>query len=192
MLDTGSTGLRILPGAVSSTNYSITPNANVYSYGSGVRVTGMIAEASVGMGAIVTTAPIPIQAIQTIGCVENKPKCPASRVSRMAYGLGGDGLPNEGFKAIVGVNMPLRGANYDVVNPLLHLGRQIWVVILPLPGQPAPGKLIINPRSEDLDGFTSFSGLVGMPGFQQAALSACLHNQNSGKYILWSSLVRYW
>ena len=180
MLDTGSTGLRILPGAISPTNYAMTPRANEYGYGSGVKITGMIANASVDIGGTVTDEPITIQVIQTVGCFENKPVCPASRVAQTAYGLGGDGLPNEGFKAIIGISMPLRGVNYDVVNPLLFLGQRIWVVILPLPGQSTPGKLIINPNSEDVAGFTSFTDLVAMPGFQQEAISACLHNQNSG------------
>jgi hypothetical protein len=102
MLDTGSTGLRILPGALSPANYVIMSRANEYGYGSGVKLTGRIANASVDIGGAVTDEPIPIQIIQTVGCFENKPRCPASRVAQTAYGLGGDGLPNEGFRPSLG------------------------------------------------------------------------------------------
>ena len=182
MLDTGSTGLRILPGAVSPMSYAITSRVNNYGYGSGVKVTGLIANASVSIGGTVTNAPIPIQVIQTVGCFESKPQCPASRIGQADYGLGGDGLANEGFKAIIGIGMPLRGANYDVVNPLLYLGHQSWVVILPL-DQSTSGRLIINPDAEDLDGFTVLSDLIAMPGFQQEGIYTCLSDQNSGNTV---------
>lgn len=181
MLDTGSIGLRILPGAISSTNYEITLRPNIYGYGSGVKIEGLIANANVSIGGATTDAPIPIQVIQRVGCFRAKPRCPASRVMQAAYGLGGDGLPNEGFKAILGIDMPLRGASYEVVNPLLHFGRQTWMIMLPRPGQSRPGRLIINPNATDLSGSTSFTDLVRMPLFRREVLAGCLHNQNSGR-----------
>lgn len=181
MLDTGSTGLRVLSGAVPSSDYTLTSQMDMYGYGSGVKIVGTVASAEVAIGGAITSTPIPIQIVQHVGCLQNQPECPASRVAQAAYRLGGDGIPNEGFKAIIGIDMPLAGGRYPIANPLLSLGRQDWIIRLPLPGQSTPGALIINPDAVDLQGFTSFSDLVPMPLFGRQTLAGCLHNLNAGK-----------
>jgi hypothetical protein len=50
MLDTGSSGLRVLLGAVPESAYSVTGQASVYGYGSGVRFTGVIANSVITIG----------------------------------------------------------------------------------------------------------------------------------------------
>ena len=181
MLDTGSAGLRILPDAVAADNYAATDRQNVYGYGSGVKITGVIADARVTVGGAAIEAPIPIQLIRSVGCYEKKPKCPASRLTLENYGLGGDGIPNQGFKAIIGIDTPPPGLKFAVVNPLMHMGGGVWIVIVPLPGQSEPGKLIINPDPKDLEGFTWFRHLVLVPPHKRGHLSACLHNENTGR-----------
>jgi hypothetical protein len=181
MLDTGSTGLRILVDAIPASNYSLSSQTNTYGYGSGVKIVGTVASADFAIGGTATSASMPIQIIQRVGCLKNRPACPASRVTQGAYRLGGDGIANEGFKAIIGVAMPLPGKRYPIVNPLLNLGYKDWIVKLPLPGQPRPGMLIVNPDAEDLQGFTSFTKLVQMPLFGTQTIAGCLHNLDIGK-----------
>src|SRR5262249_40031980 len=41
MLDTGSTGLRMLPGAFPNAAYAVSNQSSVYGYGSGVRLNGV-------------------------------------------------------------------------------------------------------------------------------------------------------
>lgn len=175
MLDSGSIGLRILPGAISPDNYSMTDRPSTYGYGSGVRLNGAIANARVEIGGMAGEATIAIQVVRTIDCFEKKPKCPASRIPQEAYGLGGDGLANQGFKAIIGIEMPPPGKEQPVVNPITHIGGESWIIILPLPGQSAPGKLIIDPDASDLAGFAMFTHLV------KETVSGCLQNEATGK-----------
>ncbi len=181
MLDTGSTGLRILADAIPASSYSRSSQTNVYGYGSGVKIVGTVASADVAIEGTATSTSMPIQIIQRVGCLKNRPACPASRVTQGAYRLGGDGIPDEGFKAIIGVAMPLPGKSYPIVNPLLNLGYKDWIVKLPLPGQPRPGMLIVNPDAEDLQGFASFTKLVQMPLFGTQTVAGCLHNVDIGK-----------
>ena len=175
MLDSGSIGLRILPGAVSSDNYNMTERPSTYGYGSGVRLNGNVATARVQIGGMAGEAPVAIQVVRTIDCFEKKPKCPASRIPQEAYGLGGDGLANQGFKAIIGIEMPPPGKEQPVVNPITHIGGETWIIILPLPGQSAPGKLIIDPDASELAGFAMFTHLV------KETVSGCLQNETTGK-----------
>ena len=122
MLDSGSIGLRILPGAISPDNYSMTDRPSTYGYGSGVRLNGNVANARVEIGGMAGEAPTAIQVVRTVDCFEKKPKCPASRIPQAAYGLGGDGLANQGFKAIIGIEMPPPGKEQPVFNPITHIG----------------------------------------------------------------------
>lgn len=65
--------------------------------------------------------------------------------ARADYGIGGDGLPREGFDAILGVSMRGSDAPSAATNPLSVIGSRHWIVIPPEPGTAAPGRLIINP-----------------------------------------------
>ncbi len=181
MLDTGSTGLRILPGAISPDNYVLTDHSNDYGYGSGVTMSGTVGKATVGVGGDSTNESIPIQIVQKIGCSKDKPACPASRVALSAYGFGGDGLPGEGFKAIIGVALPPSRQQGEVVNPFGHMGSGAWIIVLPRPGRIDPGKLIINPDQNDLAGFTLFKDLIPLPRFKTQSIAGCLHNQTANK-----------
>lgn len=166
MLDTGSTGIRILPGSTHQGDFTATNQKSTYGYGSGVRLKGVIANATVSVGSFRGNTPIHIHAVQTVGCYPNKPNCPASHVSQQDYRIGGDGVSGQGFKAIVGVSLKQAG----VVNPLPANGVRTWIIILPKPGDSKPGMLILNPDKADLNGFTTFqiaraSGAYdGIPG----------------------------
>ena len=179
MMDSGSFGLRVLPGVLSPADYALPRRPNVYSYTSGVKIPGEIADTRVHVGSAATEAPIPIQVVRSVGCTKKKPRCPAVRIAQKDYRLGGKGHPGQGFKAIMGINMPLAGIQYPVVNPLTRMGGGAWIIVLPLPGQTKPGKLIINPDAADRAGFTVFPRLANLR--RAEAASGCLHNVDTGR-----------
>ena len=182
MLDTGSNGIHVLPGVLPSDSVTLTGRMQDYGYGSGVKLSGRVANAAVRIGDLEISTPIHIHAVESIGCFDNQTDCPASRISQAEYGLGGDGIANQGFKAIVGTSMPVRGHPERLFeNPLLFIGEARWIVSLPLPGQSAPGHLIINPDGRDLASYTMFDKLAPIASMNQEALPGCIHNEDTGR-----------
>jgi hypothetical protein len=141
-LDTGSTGLRILPGALAPADAQARGEAETYGYASGSRYEGVVGDAEVAIGG--TRGRGPVHLIRSIGCFAYLPHCPASRTTLDKYGIASDGLPGEGFKAILGIDM----APGRVGNPLRFLGAQRWIVELPRPGE-GQGRLILNPTAQE-------------------------------------------
>jgi hypothetical protein len=145
-LDTGSTGLRILPGVLQPADARPSEEAETYGYASGSRYEGVASEAAMAIGGLSGVAPVHL--IRTIGCYDYLPHCPASRTTLDKYGIASDGLPGEGFKAILGIDM----APGRVSNPLMAMGAKRWIVELPRPGEGA-GRLILNPSDAEVAGF---------------------------------------
>ncbi len=182
MLDTGSFGFRVLESAVSPAQYQATDMVRHFSFGSGVVYTGELARATVKIGRASTGGPVLIQVIRSVECRAMRPNCPASRVDPSEYRIGGDGLPGEGFPAILGLSMRVPDVANAALNPLLSFGNQRWIVALPLPGQSAPGQLVINPSEAELAGFrqlqlpsqSAWNGMAdGGPGFSDSAVPLC-------------------
>jgi hypothetical protein len=172
-LDTGSTGIRVLPGVLKPADAVESRKADSYSYGSGAKYDGVIGEAKVTIAG--ASGQVPIQLIKSVGCMDTIPKCPVSRVSPNQYGIQGDGLPNQGFKAILGLNM----GRAPAANPLPLLGAKAWIIELPLPGSGRPGRLILNPTAEEVAGYAAFKvdpRFAGMDGGMHDAFPACLAN----------------
>lgn len=185
-LDSGSTGLRILPGAVTAADETRGRERSDYSYESGARLEGVVAQGTLTIGA--ASAPITFQAIEAVGCTAQKPRCPASRVAPAAYGIQGDGLPGEGFKAILGINM----ADAEVANPLRALGARRWIIELPLPGGGRPGRLILNPTAEETAGFVTFPierRFAAQHGGMHDGLPACLTNSQTRQQFCGPALL---
>jgi hypothetical protein len=155
MLDTGSFGLRVLEPALSPSDYQDTGIERRFAYGSGVALHGSLATAIVQIGDATTGTPITFQLVRSVGCTPRKPDCPAARVSPGEYRIGGDGLPGQGFEAILGLSMRRPSVAVAAFNPLDSIGDKRWIVVLPLPGGANPGTLIINPTPQDLDGFSA-------------------------------------
>jgi hypothetical protein len=183
LLDTGSTGLRVLSPALPATAYSDTGQPSVYAYGAGDRFSGTIATANVTIGG--AGADMTFQLVQSIGCMAFAPDCGAANLAIANYGIGGDGLANQGFPAILGASL----APGDAANPLSALGASRWIIELPEPGQSGPGALILNPNAADLAGFQNFA-LTPVPAtpqsgpnFWQDALPGCLNDQSAGATI---------
>ena len=147
--DTGSVGLRVLPGVLKPQDAVAQNQPAAIQYGSGVRLNGQLALAHVSLGN--ASAQVPIQVVDSISCSDARPKCPASKVPAKDFLMGGNPLRGEGFKAIMGVGM-LRN---PATNPLVGMGGR-WIVVLPRPGQ-SVGQLILNPTTAETQGFRSIS-----------------------------------
>jgi hypothetical protein len=145
-LDTGSSGLRLLPKAVSDSDVVVQSSRTSETYDSGTKVSGFVARATVTIGEV--SAGIPLQLIDDVRCTHEVPDCPASNVSISDFGLQGDGIPGAGFRAILGINT----GPGDMGSTLASLGVSRWVVVLPRPNS-TPGKLILNPRDDEVAGF---------------------------------------
>jgi hypothetical protein len=175
VLDTGSGGLRILPGVLGPDDAQASAAPEVYGYASGSRYEGVVGKATLTLGAL--TGPAPIHLIRAIGCFAALPRCPASRVPLALYGIASDGLPKEGFRVILGTDLTLG----QVGNPLAALGVRRWIVALPRPGETAPGRLILNPAQAEIDGFTiiplSASYAQQRGGALHDAIPGCLTNE---------------
>lgn len=177
-VDTGSTGLRILPNTLGPTDARAGSRTAPYAYGSGVKLDGISAQATVAIGA--ASAPIEVELVEHVGCTEAKPRCPATRVSAADYGIQGDGLPKEGFKAIIGINM----ARADAETPLRALGARRWIVELPRPGEGVPGRLILNPTDDEAAGYAPLKIIAAFRdqhGGLHDAVPGCLVNRATQK-----------
>ena len=172
-LDTGSTGLRVLPNVLQAGETRPTSQGDSYSYQSGARLDGQVADASVTVGELSGEATV--QAVQRVGCTDTKPNCPAGRIPLAQYGIQGNGLPGEGFKAILGVNM----AKADVASLFSAIGAQRWIVELPRPGEGKPGRIVLNPTDEEAQGFISLPIMdqyAALRGGAHDAVEGCLVN----------------
>ncbi len=155
LLDTGSTGLRVLGRGAGSGYYQDTGTPSLYIYGSGERLAGTIGLADIGLGDASTSAPAPIELVNDIGCMAFAPDCAAAKLAMPDYGIGGDGIAGQGFAAILGIGLMPTAAG-DSSNPLPAVGAQRWIVQLPLPGAAAPGVLILNPNIAELQDYQLF------------------------------------
>jgi len=177
-LDSGSSGLRILPGVLGEADAKVVGGGDTYSYGSGAELDGVVGHAEVGVGTL--AAPISVQLIRKVGCTAKVPKCPASRIPQSQYGVQGDGLPGEGFKAIIGVNM----AEAEVVSPLRAIGAERWIIELPRPGETTPGRLILNPTEAELTGYALLPVVAAyreQKGGLHDAVGGCILNDTTGR-----------
>ncbi len=177
-LDTGSSGLRVLPGALGAHDARPDGAPDSYAYGSGARLQGRAGEAKLTLGEV--SGRTTLQLVSTVDCGPRKPDCPVSRVSPAQYGIQGDGLPGEGFKAILGINM----AQAEVATPLRAIGVQRWIVQLPRPGEPGSGRLILNPTETETAGYALLpvvSRYSDRPGGLHDSVPGCLTNVATGE-----------
>ncbi len=173
-LDTGSTGLRVLPGTLEGVDARPISETRRYRFDSGVELAGAAAIAEVAIGAL--AAEIPLQIVVSVGCAPLVPRCPAAKVPPDRYRLEGDGLPDQGFPAILG----LGSATGGIPNPAVALGAKRWIVELPRPDVPGtPGRLILNPREDEVAGFTPLG-----PAPQGCIADDTTHARECGTLVL--------
>ena len=145
-IDTGSTGLRVLPRGLASDALAAKGARVTYGYGAGTAFEGQVVSVPVAAGGV--SGSIRIMRIDTVGCYQTRPDCPASQVSPAQFGIQGDGLPGQGFAAILGIRL-----QHDTVdNPFEQLGAKRWLIELPTPAG-APGRIVLNPTDEEIAGY---------------------------------------
>ncbi len=193
LLDTGSTGLRVMRDALTGATYTDTGLASLYEFGGGDKLTGTIGTGTIAIGPLATAAPVPFELIAQTGCAAFQPQCGAALLPPGEYGIGGDGIASQGFQAILGAGLaPASGAAY-AENPLALAGARRWIIHLPEPGQDAVGALTLNPGPADLQGFQLFKlARAAAPGPGPAwvdELPACLSNTASGDQICGPALL---
>ena len=150
-LDTGSTGLRILAASLPGSSGARGETVRI-SYGSGVEFTGAAVPVQLALG-MLPAAKARVQRIDTVACTARVPDCAArEKVEAADYRIQGDGLPGEGFVAILGIGMRAD----PVGNPLAALGVRRWIVELPRPGDSGPGRLILNPDETEVARYRQF------------------------------------
>src|SRR5262249_22723681 len=118
-----------------------------------------------------------------VDCFPANPNCPAARLRPEDYRLGGDGLPRQGFRGIIGIAT----ARAPVDNPLIRIGANSWIVVLPRPGERNPGKLIIGPDPSELTGYVRVA-ITGDGGMHDD-IHGCLALQKANKTICGSMLL---
>jgi hypothetical protein len=167
-LDTGSTGLRVFPGTLVDGDVKSGSPIDPYSFSSGNRYDGRSASGTLALGTISGTAPL--EMIEAITCVQDRPDCPATHISPSDYGVRGDSLTGGRFRAIFGINTGAAA----IANPLLALSVKHWIVELPRPGE--TGKLILNPSEDETKDFTYIPNVTALRnrGAYKDAIAGCL------------------
>ncbi len=181
-LDTGSVGLRVLPGGVDTATTKTVGPVQRYSYGAGTTLEGPVVRTAVSVGGLQNGGRW--QIIRAIGCSAARPDCPAAHVDSRKFGIQGNGLAGEGFRAILGVGL----ANADLPNPFQEIGAHRWIIELPRPGETSSGRLILNPSDEQVAGFTSLLLADSHRSRANDAVRACLEH-DGGKPICAPTLI---
>jgi hypothetical protein len=180
LLDTGSAGLRVLPGTVPDDAYeSISSEDVVASFHSGIGVAGVVALARVTLGDRATLSPIPVMRITTVGCTKISTYCEAEGNDRDAF---------DGFGAILGVGMR-SGSCSRIGNPIAQLrGHPSYIVKAPAFGGTSGTLELGPPESEtasygtiDLQQDAELSNLPdGTLSFHDDQVPVCLRDETSG------------
>jgi hypothetical protein len=169
-LDTGSTGLRILPNTLNADDAAPSRVLDQESFGTGTQYRGAVGRGTLTIGSL--AAPATMQLIQVIGCRRDAPLCPASLVPPDQFGMMGLGLPREGFRAIFGTAV---NESVDVDSPLVAIGAERWIIELPRPGDAHPGRLILNPTDNEAAGFAM------LPTVNGDSVNACITNKTTAE-----------
>jgi hypothetical protein len=185
-LDSGSSGLRVLPGVLEPQDAEPGGRRSSYFYGSGARLTGVVGKARLAIGG--ASGQSSLELVQTVDCEPTHPHCPAARTPIASYGVQGDGLPGEGFKAILGVGM----AEAEVNSPLPAIGVRRWIIELPLPGSGKPGRLVLNPTPDETSGYVAFPidrRFADQRGGMHDSIPACLENGTTRRALCGAALL---
>lgn len=137
-IDTGSTGLRVLPRGLGPADAAPHGARVSYSYGAGTAFEGQAISVPVAVGGI--AGRVKVMRIDAVGCTAARTDCPVAHADLAAYGIQGDGIAGQGFAAILGIR-PMHDA---IDNPLEQLGVKRWIVELPR-NAGEQGRLILNP-----------------------------------------------
>ncbi|HEY4243485.1 MAG TPA: DUF3443 family protein [Kofleriaceae bacterium] len=180
LVDTGSSGLRVLPSAVDDGAYaSITDTLVSFSYHSGLALQGVLATGTVTIGGLATPRPIPIMRVRTVGCTADVPDCDAA-------GESADDYQAFGYDAVLGIGMRNLDTSAGIGNPIAQLaGAPSYIVRGPdIGGDTA--SLQIAPAASDTARFASVvlppieHGAPlpgGVPAWDDRAVPACVTDE---------------
>lgn len=145
-IDTGSTGLRVLPRGLGASGAAAKGPKLSYSYGAGTGFDGEAITVPVAAGAV--SGQVKLMRITAVGCVGGHPDCPVAHADLSAYGIQGDGIAGRGFAAILGIRLK----RDPIDNPFVQLGVHRWIVELPrTPGE--SGRIVLNPDDAEVAGY---------------------------------------
>ena len=184
-LDTGSSGLRILPGVLPSSAFAeITTTKVTSSYHSGLTLSGVIATINVSIGGLSTPTPIPVMLVQTVSCAADEPNCGANGVDAGGYTffetsrvLIGVGLRNSASSGGVASPIPqLQGSPSFLIQGATHGGTSATMVLRPDTASLPTLKTFSLPKEDGgaplPNGVSAFADRYGLP--------ACLNDTTHG------------
>jgi hypothetical protein len=178
ILDTGSAGLILLPGAVPDAALSqVTSTTAEIAYGAPERLllSGVVALADVTVGSLGTAAPIGVLQVDTAVCPPSDSGCSVSATLSDLFGP---------FQALLGVGMDAETA---VGNPIVQMpGSPAYVIDAPTFGGTS-GTLRIQPTAADVASFQTLELMPetttlpnGVGTYDDHAVPACITDQSSG------------
>jgi hypothetical protein len=186
-VDTGSTGLRVLPNVLKEQDAQASERSQGYSYGSGIKIDGVVATAQIAFGNRAGQGLF--QMIRTVGCLQRQPDCPATKVGGVEhYGLMGQGIPDAGFKAIAGLGFAPSQPDMPG-EPLEELGVSRFLIDLPRRGD-ATGRMVLDPDPGDTQNFVELPNTEDGSGKVNAnRVPGCLVNLRDNKSICGGMLL---
>jgi hypothetical protein len=191
ILDTGSSGVRILPGVLAPTDIVSTSDVTVVeTYATGVQYIGHVATARVTLGAVTSPAAIPVMLIDTVQCATGHPNCPAAGYTAETYEMKPDAA-GHGYKVIVGTGMHSHPGANAVGNPIAQLpGHPSYVVRIPGGFGATTGVVEIGPDPSELSELASLQlpALAdgapladGTPAWDDWSIPTCVVDDTSGQ-----------
>ena len=189
LVDTGSSGLRIVDGVVTATDLASRSNTAVQAaYGSGTVVEGVVATANVSLGALTTAAPIKLEIVTSAHCSAAKPGCPVANTSFDQFAF--KGAAGGTYKAIIGVGMRNGPNSQQVANPIAQLPmKPAYVIDIGAYGA-TTGVLRIGPTPVQVAGFKTIThpalpnGVAldnGVGAFDDRQMPVCIVNTTQSK-----------
>ena len=148
LLDTGSTGLRVLAPVMPNPPASSTWTDQ--GFGGTLRMKGRVVPAPIEIGSM--TGKALVQVVDEVACANGRRDCGIFPVDADSFRIGGDAFPHQGYSAILGIGLPF--TRTDLANPLESVGVKRWIIDLPRPNDLAPGHLILDPGTTESEGFS--------------------------------------
>jgi hypothetical protein len=188
VFDTGSSGLRILPGALAPSDIVANTMMQVTeTYASGVQFVGHAALAQVSFGAAKTPKPIPVMIIDVVQCAAGHPNCNAAGFTADTYQIKPD-ASGHGYRAIIGTGMHCFRGSAGICNPIVQLaGHPAFAVRIPGGYGASSGTVEIGPtlpsamKTLQLPALTGGAPLAdGSPSWNDWALPICVADKTSG------------
>jgi hypothetical protein len=145
-IDTGSTGLRVLPRGMGGRSDPAKGPRVTFGYGAGTAFEGQAITAPVVAGTVAGS--VKLMRIAAVGCAADHPNCPVAHTDLSSYGIQGDGIAGQGFAAILGIRLK----HDEIDNPFVQLGVKRWIVELPRSASER-GRIVLNPDDAEIAGY---------------------------------------